>query len=303
MKKFITTILLIIIIPYLVVTIFVEDKNIKFEFATNTFVRVLDESSGNILKVPLEEYVKGVVAGEMPASFNIEALKAQAVASRSYVLKHMQQSINNPYDVVDTIKNQVYLTEEELKTRWKDEYDIYINKIEQAVISTKGEYISYEGDVIEAFFFSTSNGKTENSGEVFLTQLPYLKSVDSTWDKASPAFTGSKEVSLADFYTKLNLKYNENLNIKILSYTASGAIKKLSINGTQFEAYTIRDKFGLRSTSFTINKVGSNVVFTTKGYGHGVGMSQYGAQGMANNGYKYEEIIKHYYQGVEISKI
>ena len=303
MKKFITTILLIIIIPYLVVTIFVEDKNIKFEFATNTFVRVLDESSGNILKVPLEDYIKGVVAGEMPASFNIEALKAQAVASRSYVLKHMQQRINQPYDVVNTIKNQVYLTDNELKNRWKNEYDTYNNKIEQAVLSTKGEYISYDGNVIEALFFSTSNGKTENSGEVFLTQLPYLKSVDSTWDEASPAFSGSKEVSLSDFYTKLNLKYNENLNVKILSYTSSGAIKKLSINGTQFEAYTIRDKFGLRSTSFTINKVGSNVVFKTKGYGHGVGMSQYGAQGMANNGYKYEEIIKHYYQGVEISKI
>ena len=303
MKKFITTILLIIIIPYLVVTLFIEDKNIKFEYATNTFVRVLDESSGNILKVPLEEYVKGVVAGEMPASFNIEALKAQAVASRSYVLKHMQQSINNQYDVVNTIKNQVYLTDNELKNRWKDEYDINNKKIEEAVISTKGEYISYEGDVIEALFFSTSNGKTENSGEVFVTQLPYLKSVESTWDQISPAFNGSKEISLSDFYAKLNLKYNENLNVKILSYTSSGAIKKLSINGTQFEAYTIRDKFGLRSTSFTINKIGSNVVFKTKGYGHGVGMSQYGAQGMANNGYKYEEIIKYYYQGVEISKI
>lgn len=300
MKKIIATILFIIFVPYLITTLFIEDKNIKFEFVSNTFVRVLDKSTGEVNNIPLEEYIHGVVAGEMPASFNAEALKAQAVASRSYVLKKMQENRNNTYDVVNTIQNQVYLTDEVLKGKWGNNYDNYNNKIKEAVATTKGEYIAYEGNVIDALFFSTSNGKTENSEEVFQNALPYLRSVDSSWDVISPAFNSSKEISLADFYTKLSLPYNEKLNVEILSTTQSGALKQLRINGVVFESYTVRDKIGLKSTSFNISQNGTNIIFTTKGYGHGVGMSQYGAEGMAQQGYNYTDIIKHYYQGVEI---
>lgn len=300
MKKIIITTLLIILIPYLIVTLFVKDKNVKFFVASNTFVRVLNQETNTVSKVPLEEYVKGVVAGEMPASFDIEALKAQAVASRSYVLKKMNDNKNNSYDVVDTIKNQVYLSDDILKNRWGSNYESYNNKVKEAVATTKGKYIAYDGKVIDALFFSTSNGKTENSEDVFLNAVPYLRSVDSSWDTISPAFNSSKEISLSDFYSKLNLPYNPTLSVKILTTTSSGAIKKLSINNVTFESYTVRDKLGLKSTSFNITQNGSNIIFTTKGYGHGVGMSQYGAQGMAHHGYDYLDIIKHYYQGVEI---
>lgn len=300
MKKIIITTLLIIFIPYLIVTLFVKDKSAKFFVASNTFVRVLNQETNTVSKVPLEEYVKGVVAGEMPASFDIEALKAQAVASRSYVLKKMNDNKNNSYDVVDTIKNQVYLSDDRLKNRWGTNYESYNNKVKEAVFTTKGKYIAYDGKVIDALFFSTSNGKTENSEDVFLNAVPYLRSVDSSWDTISPAFNSSKEISLSDFYSRLNLPYNPTLNVKILSITNSGAIKKLSINNVSFESYTVRDKLGLKSTSFNITQNGSNIIFTTKGYGHGVGMSQYGAQGMAHQGYNYSDIIKHYYQGVEI---
>lgn len=300
MKKIIATVLFIIFVPYFIITLFVKDKNVKFEFVSNTFVRVLNQQTGNVNKVPLEEYVRGVVAGEMPASFSLEALKAQAVASRSYVLKKMQENKNNSYDVVDTIQNQVYLSDDTLKSRWGNNYETYNNKIKEAVATTKGQYIAYNGAVIDALFFSTSNGRTENSEDVFISAVPYLRSVESSWDNISPAFNSTKEISLSDFYSKLNLPYNSNLNVQILSTTNSGAIKQLNINGVVFESYTVRDRIGLRSTSFNITQNGSNIIFNTKGYGHGVGMSQYGAEGMAQQGYNYNDIIKHYYQGVEI---
>lgn len=132
----------------------------------------------------------------MPTSFDLEALKAQAVAARSYVLKKMEQNKEQDYDVVDTVMNQVYLDDATLKEKWKDKYEEKNNKIKQAIVETKGEYMTYNNEVIEAFFFSTSTGKTENSGEVFQTQLPYLKSVDSAWDEeVSPVFSQDNNLS------------------------------------------------------------------------------------------------------------
>lgn len=303
MKKLIITTLIIILIPFIIVTIFIKDETIKFNFISNSVVRVKREN-GNIDRVFFEEYVKGVLAGEMPTSFDLEALKAQAVAARSYVLKKMEQNKEKDYDVVDTVMNQVYLDDATLKEKWKDKYEEKNNKIKQAIVETKGEYMTYNNEVIEAFFFSTSTGKTENSGEVFQTQLPYLKSVDSAWDEeVSPVFSQDNNLSLEEFYQKLNIEYNPNLKIEITKTTSTGRIKELKINDHEFKANDIYQKLNLRSTFFDIKQKDNQVEITTKGYGHGVGMSQYGALAMAKKGYKYQAILKYYYQGVEIKKL
>ena len=303
MKKLITTILFIIIIPYLVVTFSIKDEEIKFNYVVNNYVKVKKEKTNEIIEVPFEDYVVGVVAGEMPASFPEESLKAQAVAARSYVLKKMENNKDKDYDVYDSIKDQVYLDEEALKKNWGNKYTEYINKLKKAVFDTKGEYLTYNDEIIKAFFFSTSNGKTENCEEVFQETLPYLKSVDSKWDSVSPVYNDTKTISLNDFYNKLGLKYDSNLKINIKSYTKSGAVKIVEINGKEFKSTDVRYKLGLRSTYFTIEKVNENVKITTKGNGHGVGMSQYGAYAMANEGYTYDQILKYYYTDVEIKKI
>ena len=301
MKKLILTIILIIFIPYLIVTIFIKENEIKFNFIKNDIIRVKREKTNTIEEIPFEEYIVGVLSGEMLATFPSEALKAQAVAARSYALKHLNK--DKEYDVVDSIKDQVYLDDETLKKNWGNEYINKINKIKQAVLDTKGEFLTYNNEIINAFFFSTSNGKTENCEEVFSESLPYLKSVDSSWDKnVSPVFNDTKEMSLKEFYNKLGLEYSDNLNIEIKSYTTSGSIKSIKINNKIFRSTDVRFKLGLRSTYFTIEKVNDNVKITTKGNGHGVGMSQYGAFAMANLGYKYDEILKHYYTNVEIKK-
>lgn len=297
MKKTILVTLIILLIPLIVVN--EVSKENKFEIIKNSYVRV--KVNNKILKLQLEEYVEGVVAGEMPASFEIEALKAQAVAARTYVLKKIDN--NKEYDLDNTTNNQVYLTDEELKTKWNNDYDKYINKIRFAVKSTEGEYLTYNDKIITAFFFSSSNGKTENCEEVFQEKLPYLKSVESFWDKESPSYNGEIKITLKDFYEKLNISYNEILNINIKERTESGNIKTIIINGKEFKSTDIRNKLGLRSTDFNITLDKDIITIKTKGFGHGVGMSQYGANGMAKEGYKYDDILKHYYTNIKIKKI
>lgn len=304
MKKLIFLTAVIIIIPFIVYSLFSQEKEYKFDYVENEFVRVKRDKYDRIDIVPLEDYVVGVIAGEMPVSFDMEALKAQALAARTYVLKKMEQNINNDYDVVDTVSNQVYLDNEMLKNSWQDKYITNINKIREAVNSTEGEYIAYDGEVITAFFFSTSVGKTENCEDIFSASLPYLKSVDSKWDEeTSPVFNAQNKFTTNDFYNKLGLPYSNTIDYKILDTTSTGRIKKININGKLFTGGEIASLLNLRSSYFTITQDNDNVYVSTKGYGHGVGMSQYGALGMAKAGYKYDEIIKYYYQGVEILKI
>ncbi len=303
MKKLIIVTLLVIIIPFLFVKIFVQTDTIKFKYVTNNTIRVKDEKTNKIIKLPFEEYIKGVVAGEMPADFEIEALKAQAVASRSYALYQMTATKNKEYDVLNTTANQVYLTDEQLKQNWKNDYNQKINKIKKAVAETSGEYLTYKGMIVNAMFFSTSTGKTENSEEVFVSALPYLRSVDSKWDEQSPAYTDTYTFTLKDFYTKLNIPYNDKLTIEVTQKTSTGRIKKLKINNVELNGRDVATKLSLRSNYFEIIQNKDKVTINTKGFGHGVGMSQYGANGMAKEGYKYNQILKHYYQNTEIKKI
>lgn len=305
MKQIIITSLLIILIPYMIVTFFIQENNIivpneKTKSDINVRVKKVD---GAIMSVNFEDYIVGVLAGEMPVSFELEALKAQAVAARSYVLKKMENN-NKEYDILDTVMNQVYLDENTLKNKWQNDYENRINKLKEAVNSTKGQYLSYNNEIVEAFFFSTSTGYTENVEEVFSESLPYLRSVESKWDEGvSPVFSESTTFSFNDFYNKLGLTYQDNLTFEILDTTSTGRVKKIKVNGVEFKGSDFANKLGIKSNFFTITKLESNILITTKGYGHGVGMSQYGAQAMALQGYKYDQILKHYYQGIEIKKI
>ena len=304
MRKIIVMTVVIISIPFFVVEFWKEEKDsfneINLNYLTESVVRD-KRRSGEIQCVPLEEYVVGVVSGEMPVSFEIEALKAQSVASRTYVLKKLQDNVNNDYDVVDTVSNQVYLSEDELRNKWGDNYNDYINKVRTAVNETSNEYLEYDGKIITAMYFSTSNGYTEDSGVIFQQSLPYLKSVESSWDKeVARAFYTSTSISLQEFYEKLGLEYNNELKIEILEKSDSNRVVRLKINDIEFKAKDVYSKLGLRSYDFEFVQVGNNVEINTKGYGHGVGLSQYGALGMAKEGYKYKDILNHYYTGTKL---
>ena len=312
MKKIIIITIILIGIPFLIVMNYKdqkelskkEEKLIKLDYISNIIVRIKRVNKDRIDNVRLEEYVVGVVAGEMPVSFEIEALKAQAVASRSYVLKKIVDNKDNSYDVVDTTSNQVYLDEDDMKKKWQDNYVTYVNKIRSAVNDTASLYLEYDGEIANTMFFSTSNGYTEDCSVVFKEDIPYLKSVDSTWDsEVSSTFQYTEDMSIQEFYEKLGLKYNETLKVEILERSSSNRIIKLKINDVEFSGRDIYNKLKIRSTDFTIEQIGSNVKITTKGFGHGVGMSQYGALGMAREGYTYDQILEHYYQGTNLKKI
>ena len=301
-KKILLFSLLIFLIPFIVVTLFIRDDEVTFNFNSNSIVRVYREEKGVIERVPIEQYVVGVVSGEVPITFEDEALKAQAVAARTYVMYQIEQNIKNDYDVVDTVDKQVYQSENDLKEKWGDQYKDNISKIRKVVLETSGEYLSYDDKVIEAFFFSTSVGYTENSEEIFVQSLPYLRSVDSHWDSISPVYNDSIEMAKIEFFNLLEIDYQDSINVQVLDTTSTGRLKKLKINNYSFTGKEVCSKLKLRSTYFNIIDNNENVKIETKGFGHGVGMSQYGAQGMAIEGYKYDEILKHYYTGVQIEK-
>lgn len=301
MKKILFFVVLIVIVPFIVVNLFVKEEEIKFNYTNNLNVRV--KRDAGIVTVPLEDYVVGVLAGEMPIEFEMEALKAQAVAARSYVLKKMSYNKEKEYDVVDTIMNQVYLDNDYLKKTWGKDYVKKINKLKTAVIETNYQYVDYNGNIADTMFFSTSVGETENSEEVFSNKVPYLKSVSSTWDEISPVYKLNYQFKLNEFLNKLDLPYSNFVKLEVIDSTSTGRVKKIKINEKTFDGSVVVTKLKLKSNHFTIKQDGDTINITTKGYGHGVGMSQYGAQGMALNGYSYEEILTHYYQGTSIKKI
>ena len=305
MKKIIIFTFFIIIIPYFILNLYSKNiKEIELKTDESIKVRVKRLQKDKIDEIELNEYVLGVLAGEMPISFELEALKAQAVASRSYVLKRLNYNKDKDYDVVDSITNQVYLDNEHLKKAWGDNYIKNINKLKTAVNETFNEYLECDGQIADALFFSTSNGYTENSELVFNFAVSYLKSVSSPWDKeVTTAFKTTKEMSLQEFYERLNLPYQEKIKIENIDRSATNRILKIKINNQEFTGREIYNKLKIRSTDFTIEQENTNVIITTIGYGHGVGMSQYGALGMAKKGYNYKEILTHYYQNTQIKKI
>ena len=306
MKKILLLTLTIILIPLFIIGLTNRNEilnKIKYGFYSNSTIKVKKSKTNEIESVPIEEYVIGVVAGEVPASFDLEALKAQAVASRTYALEHKQRSKKN-YDVMDNTQNQVYINYEDMKNKWKNNYDENLNKITNAVNSTKGEVLLYDNNLIDAMFFSTSNGYTENSENVFSSKKPYLVSVPSPWDKQeSPVFKTTSLISKKEFLFNLGLPDSNEINISDVKTTNTKRVISLNINGKKFKGSEIKSIFKLRSTSFSIEIKEDKVNFIVNGFGHGVGMSQYGANGMAKEGYDYKDILKHYYKNCEIKKI
>ena len=255
-------------------------------------------SNGSVINLNMTDYLIGVVSSEMPASFNLEALKAQSVLARTYALKAKQTGKK----LTDTVSTQSYIDIDQMKNKWGNSFNTYYNKIKNAVENTNGEYLCYNGNYIEALYHSTNNGKTESSLDVFGNYYPYLISVSSEYDKNASSYLRTISMPLDTISNKLGLSLNNDSVISILSYTDGGNIKEININGNNFSGKKVRELLGLRSADFDISISDNNANITTRGYGHGVGMSQYGANGMANAGYSYKDILSHYYPGTTLTK-
>ncbi|MCJ8012787.1 stage II sporulation protein D [Paenibacillus sp. KQZ6P-2] len=265
--------------------------------------------------LPLEDYVVGVLAAEMPAKFDLEALKAQAVAARTFIVRRLADGDKSGVpgsaaNVTDTVSHQAYISKEQLETQFKGKTE-QLAKLKRAVEESRNTIMTYNGKPITASFFSTGNGYTENSEEYWNQNIPYLRSVASPWDKQAPGYEETVKLSREDFLIKLGLigkvapvtAMRENQPfIQILASTTGHRIKEISIGGIKFTGREVREKLGLRSSEFSWKTTGNDVLITTYGYGHGVGMSQWGAEGMAKEGYTATQILKHYYTGIQFSK-
>ena len=263
---------------------------------TSSEIITLKRSNGSTIKIELEEYLIGVVAAEMPASFNIEALKAQSIAARTYALKAKEKGIT----LTDTVSTQVYKDNNELKKMWGNSYQTYYNKVKKAVNDTKGLVMYYNNSLINAFYHSTSNGFTEDATAVF-GSYPYLKSVESSVDKKVSSYLRTITLSYEKISNKLGIPVTSLSNI-IIERNNSNRISKIIIDNNTYDGVKFRTILGLRSTDFDIKLNKDDITITTRGYGHGVGMSQYGAHEYGKLGWNYSKILKHYYTGITIKK-
>ena len=235
----------------------------------------------------------------MPASFNMEALKAQSIVARTYAVN----TINKNKRLTDNNSTQNYKSNDELRSMWGSNFNTYYEKVKNAVNSTKGMYLTYNGEIIDAVYHSTSNGYTEDSIYVWGNSKPYLKSVSSIYDNTNKNYLYTLYLSYEDISNKLKNSVDINTEFNILEKSSSGRVVNVEINGITYSGINIRSLLGLRSTDFNIEKTDTGINFITRGYGHGVGMSQYGANGMANHGSNYRDILLHYYTGVSISSL
>jgi len=221
------------------------------------------------------------------------------VVSRTYTLK----CISIGKTLTDNASTQMYKSKGELQSMWGANFNSYYAKVKQAVDSTKGEYLTYNGTYIDAVYHSTSNGRTEDASNVWGNSYPYLVSVESSYDNTNPSFSISKSFSYSELSSKLGFSVNGDSEFNILGYTSGGRVSSISIDGNIFSGVSFRSMLGLRSADFDIVKNNDGVVITTRGYGHGVGMSQYGANGMGKAGYSYRDILLHYYPGVSLGQL
>ena len=269
-------------------------------------------TEGEVKTVTMSDWLPGVVAGEMPASFEPEALKAQAVAARTYIMYAMgrEKPAHPEADVCDDPGCcKAHSTDEALRENWGGDYDANMQKI-LSVRSTDGEYMSYGGEVIQAVFHSSSAGRTEDSAAIWQAE-PYLVSVESpeTADDV-PNYVSSVTVSPEDFRETVlaahpEAEFGEDpaFWLGAAVHDASGRVESVDIGGAQVPGTELRTLFELRSTAFALDYTAEGFLFTVTGYGHGVGMSQYGANVMAQDGADYEEILTHYYPGAELTRV
>lgn len=266
-------------------------------------IKVMLTASDKVEQMDMTSYLVGCVAAEMPAEYELEALKAQAVASYSYARYMKSSNENNDADISDNSSvHQAYLSDDELKKKWGDNYEKYIEKIKKAVEETYGEYLTYNSEPIKPAYHALSSGKTNSADDVWGGEVPYLVSVNSISDKLSSTYETSFEFSEAELVLLLNNKSVKEISIGDTVTTSSGYVKNINISGVDFTGEEIRSLLSLRSGNFTVECNDDTYKFICWGYGHGVGMSQYGANEMAKQGSTYDEILKHYYCGINIEK-
>jgi len=309
---FVTSLLFVIlVIPAFMVSLYQKETTSRANEVPNeqldhtpneddVTIAVFRTETEQVEEVPLEKYVSQVVASEMPTTFELEALKAQSVAARTYIIDHLLHDQDS--EVLDDESDQVYKNEEELRKIWGKNFHENMEKLQQAVQATKGKIITYNNEPITAAYFSTSNGYTENSEDYWEQELPYLRSVESPWDKDSPKFTDQTIYPRNEIESKLGITIPNNAVFEI-SRTNSNRVAYVTIDKEKFTGREIREKLSLPSSDFTIKQNEDYLIFTTKGFGHGIGMSQYGANGMAKEGKSFEDIIHHYYQDVAIQSV
>ncbi len=280
------------------------------EVLKDILIKLYRHETDKVEEIPLEEYLEGVIAAEMPVKFDIEALKAQAVASRTYVLSRVihNNKIHDIADVCDTTHSQAYIDKSKYKDKFGSKEEEYVNKIRLAIDETRGEVLYYDGEIVKnALYFAISSGKTENAEEVFSFSEPYLRGVDSEFDQDAPNVTKEYVFSEKEFIKKINKEYKDaNVkdfdDIEIIDYTSSGSVEKIRLGDKVIRGLDFRYLFSLNSSNLKMEKGEDNIIINVRGYGHGVGLSQWGAGKMAELGYKYDEILKHYYTGVDIKE-
>jgi len=288
------------------------------EVSTNTvekvesnFINLLHTETGQVENIGLEEYLYGVVSAEMPASYEMEALKAQAVVARTYTKYKQKEKKHENADVCDdSTCCQAWISKENRFARWEEaERETNWQKIVSAVDSTAGKYVVYEGEPINALFHSNSAGKTELPINVWGGNYPYLESVETSGEEAYSTYSSEVQISkdeliqkMLEKYSNFKIDFDKDDCMRILEYTDSNRVKTIKIGNTEVSGVEARTIFGLKSAKFEFMIDGDTIKFVCLGYGHGVGLSQSGSDALAKQGQNYEEIIKHYYKNVEITE-
>lgn len=294
----------------------VEDINFnKDDYKKFSTIKLLHQDTDQVEEIPLEQYLYGVVSAEMPANYEIEALKAQAIVARTYTLYQIIKG-SKKHDEADICDKstccQAWISKDDRLARWdENEKNLNWDKIVKAVDETSGRIITYNGEPIDAFFHANSGGKTESASNVWGGEnFPYLQSVETSGEDGYSGYNTELTVSkdeliqkLKSVYPDIEINLENNEEIKILEYTESGRVRTIKIGNTNVVATKLRSCLGLRSTFFDVFVNGESITFNVIGYGHGVGMSQTGADSLAKQGYSAEDIVKHFYTGVQIVNI
>lgn len=278
-------------------------------------IKLLHKKTGEIEEIPIDTYLLGVVSAEMPANFEQEALNAQAIVARTYTVYSISHNMgkHEGADICDdSTCCQAWISKDNRLQKWEEnQRDEYWNKIENAVNTTKGKIITYNGEPIDAFFHANSGGTTEIPVNVWGgTNFPYLQTVQTAGEDAYSQYNSEVVLTKSELEEKIKLKYqNFEINyqepeaIKILELNDSKRVKTIKIGNINMSGVEARTLIGLKSANFSVNIDGDNVKFIVIGYGHGVGMSQTGADSLAKQGNNYEQIIKHFYKEVEITNL
>ena len=251
---------------------------------------------GTERRMALSDYLCGVLMGEMPGSFPLEALKAQAVAARTYTLQRLEAGGALSDDPAEC---QAFCDPDQAGTKYGEQADAVMEKLRRAVEETDGQVMIYDGTLITATYFSCSGGRTESAQAVWGSSVPYLLSVDSPGEEDADSFESRMELSRAELMERLEIPDTE---IREITYTEGGGVETMTIGGRSFSGVELRQRLGLRSTNFQIDISGDTVTVDVKGFGHRVGMSQYGAKAMAERGQSYREILAWYYTGAELTE-